>query len=164
MSLKEEFIFWRLANFFIAEQDYRIIQLFEEQTELWLEKLENKKAPIIRILLHRIDWSNRMQRDIEFTAANGEKIRKQLGRSELKVMNIYVSPYPPVDDDQFHLNDPYVFPESYKTTVSTFLFAEGTYETSFKRLTEQFDRNISFAIAHELLPRSVPCRFDVLGS
>ncbi|MCQ6278098.1 rhomboid family intramembrane serine protease [Bacillus sp. EB600] len=149
MSFKEEFIFWTLANFFIAEQDYRIIQLFEDQTELWLEKLENKKAPIIRILLHRIDWSNRMQRDIEFTAANGEKIRKQLGRSELKVMNIYVSPYPPVDDDPFHLNDLFVFPEGNKTTVSTFLMAEGTYETSFKRLTEQFDRNITFQIEED---------------
>jgi rhomboid protease GluP len=146
LSLKEEFIFWKLANFFIAEQDYRIIQLFEEQTELWLEKLENKKAPIIRLLLHRLDWSNRMQRDIEFTAANGEKIRKQLGRGELSVINIYVSPYPPVDDYQFRLDDPFVFPEGNKSTVSTFLMAMGTYETCFKRLSERLGRNISFPI------------------
>jgi rhomboid protease GluP len=146
LGFKEEFIFWRLASFFISEQGYRMIQLFEGQNELWVEKLENKKAQIVRILLGRQDWSNSMQRDIEFTAANGENIRKQLGRNELTVMNIYVSPFPPVDDYQFRLNQPFVFPESKKTNVHTFLMAEGTYENSFHRLSEHYGRAISFPV------------------
>ncbi|MDP4157181.1 MAG: rhomboid family intramembrane serine protease, partial [Bacillota bacterium] len=155
MSLKEEFIFWKLANFFISEQDYRIIQLFEEQSELWLEKLENKKAPIIRILLSRLDWSNTMQRDIEFTASNGEKIRNQLRRNELKIMNIYISPFPPVDDYQFRLDHPFVFPNGNKTNVSSFLMAAGTYETSFKQLSEQLGQNISFSIDDDYTPDEI---------
>lgn len=155
MSLKEEFIFWKLANFFISEQDYRIIQLFEEQSELWLEKLENKKAPIIRILLSRLDWSNTMQRDIEFTASNGEKIRSQLRRNELRIMNIYISPFPPVDDYQFRLDHPFVFPNGNKTNVSSFLMAAGTYETSFKQLSEQLGQNISFSIADDYTPDEI---------
>ena len=49
-----------------------------------------------------------MQRDIEFTAANGEKVRKQIGRHELNVVNIYVSQFPPVDEYEFRLENPYV--------------------------------------------------------
>ena len=52
LNFKEDYLFWKLADFFISEQGYRMIQLFENQKELWLEKLENKKAPIIRLLRH----------------------------------------------------------------------------------------------------------------
>jgi rhomboid protease GluP len=98
MSVKEEYIFWRLASFFISEQGYRVIQLFENQKELWLEKLENKNVPVIRLLQHDFDWGNSMQRDIEYAAANGERIRNQIKRRELRVLNIYVSKLTPVDE------------------------------------------------------------------
>lgn len=149
MSFKEEYIFWRLANYFITEQDYRVLQLFENQRELWLEKLDNKKAPIIRLLLHNLDWSNKMQRDIEFTASNGEKIRRQLGRRILNVVNIYISPYPPVDEYEFRLSQPFVFPDGKKTEVNTIIMAMGTYETGLKRLSEQFDKHVAFQIWDE---------------
>jgi rhomboid protease GluP len=157
LSFKEEYIFWRLANFFIAQQDYRMIQLFEEQTELWLEKLENKNAPIIRILLSHLDWSNSMQRDIEFTAANGEKIRKQLNRNELSIINIYVSPYPPVDEYQFRLEHPFIFPESNKTNVSTFLMSQGIYEAGFNLLSARFGQSIAFPIEEEYSQEDIVC-------
>lgn len=146
MSFKEEFIFWRLANLLISEHGYRMVQLFDNQKELWLEKIENRKAPIIRILLQSLDWSSRMQRDIYLTAANGEKIRKQVGRNKINVTNIYISPYPPVDDYEFRLKDPYVFPEGKKTTVITILMAMGTYEAAFHKLSERLEKEIAFAI------------------
>ncbi len=155
MNLKEEYIFWRLAHFFITEQGYRLVQLFENQKELWLEKLENKKVPVIRLLNHNLDWSNRMQRDIEFTALNGEKIRKQTGRNDLNVTNIYVSPYPPVDDYEFRLAEPFVLPEGKKTAVSSILFAMGTYETAFKRLSQLFEREVTFPIEEEYAEEAV---------
>src|SRR4051794_10635469 len=111
MNNTEGYIFWRLAYSFISDHGYRVIQLFENQKELWLEKLENKKAPIIRMLLHDLDWSNAMQRDIEFTAVNGERVRKQIGKNELNVLNIYVSKFPPVDEYKYRLEKPFVFPQ-----------------------------------------------------
>ncbi|XJZ26220.1 rhomboid family intramembrane serine protease [Bacillota bacterium Lsc_1132] len=146
MSSKEEYIFWRLAQFFIAKIGYRIVQLSENQKELWLEKLENKKTPVIRILAHSLDWSNRMQRDIEFTAENGEKIRKQLGRGELNVLNIYISSYPPVDDYQDRLKEPFVSPDNKKTAVLTMIMAQGEYERGFEKLTTLFGFDPSFSI------------------
>ena len=87
----ESYLFWKMAYFLIAEQDYRIVKLSQEQNELWLEKRENKKAQLVRILKYDIDWSNWLQQDIERTALNGERIRKQITRGELQVVNIYLS-------------------------------------------------------------------------
>ena len=55
LSFREEFVFWRLAHYFISEQEYNIIQFSKSQKELWLEKLENKEVQVIRILLH--NWT-----------------------------------------------------------------------------------------------------------
>lgn len=149
LNFKEDYVFWRLAHFFISEQGYRIIQLFENQKELWLEKIENKNAPIIRLLRSDLDWSNSMQRDIEFTAFNGEKVRKQIGRRELTIVNIYISQFPPVDDYEYRLKAPYIFPQGKKTMVSTILLTSKQYETGFTLLSERLEREISFPIQDE---------------
>ncbi|MDM5331019.1 rhomboid family intramembrane serine protease [Neobacillus sp. CF12] len=146
MNYKEDYVFWRLANYFIAEQGYRIIQLFENQKELWLEKLENNKNPILRLLRQDLDWSNSMQRDIEFTASNGEKIRKQIGRGELSVVNIYISQFPPVDEYEYRLKSPYIFPNGNKTSVSSVLLTRDQYDSGFKVLSTILEREVSFPI------------------
>ncbi|MED1468240.1 rhomboid family intramembrane serine protease [Bacillus salipaludis] len=145
---KEEFIFWRLAHFFITEQGYRIIQLFDNQKELWLEKLENKNAPIVRLYNQDLNWSNSMQRDIEFTAANGENIRKQLRRGDLNMANIYISSYPPVDEYEYRLEKPYFYPEGNKTAIVSILFANENYETGFQTLSHLLEKPVFFDI-HE---------------
>lgn len=146
MSNKKGYVFWRLAYSFISDHGYRIIQLFENQKELWLEKVENKKAPIIRMLLHDLDWSNAMQRDIEFTASNGEKVRRQIGRNELNVINIYISHLPPFDDYEYRLAAPFVHPEGNKTSVSTFILANGEYDTGFQQISARLGAEIHFPI------------------
>lgn len=149
MNSREGYVFWKLAYSFISEHGYRIIQLFDNQKELWLEKIENKKAPIIRMLLHNLDWSNSMQRDIEFTASNGERVRKQIGRHELNVINIYVSQFPPVDEYQFRLAKPFVYSEGNKTMVSSILFAQGEFEPGFQRVSEWLGTEFHFPIKED---------------
>ncbi|OIK11776.1 rhomboid family intramembrane serine protease [Bacillus sp. MUM 116] len=146
---KEDFIFWRLANFFITEQGYRIIQLFENQKELWLEKLENKNVPIVRLFINELNWSNALHRDIEFTATNGENIRKQLHRGDLTLANIYISPYPPVDDYEYRLEKPYIYPEGNKTSIISILLADGKYDSGFETLSRLLERQIVFEINEE---------------
>ncbi|MDP4085228.1 MAG: rhomboid family intramembrane serine protease [Bacillota bacterium] len=155
MNLKEEYIFWRMAQFFITELGYRIIQLFEGHKECWLEKVENKEASIIRLHQFKMDWSNMMQRDIELTAANGERIRRQLNRNELKMINILISPFPPVDEYEYQLNQPYFFQENNKTMVHSTLIASGEYESGFNRLTNWIGTDPSFQIKDEYLQDEV---------
>ncbi|WP_420489364.1 rhomboid family intramembrane serine protease [Neobacillus niacini] len=155
LNNKEDYVFWRLAYFFISEQGYRIIQLFENQKELWLEGLENKKAPIVRLLRQDLDWSNSMQRDIVFTASNGEKVRKQVGRGELSVVNIYISQFPPVDEYEYRLESPFIFPQGNKTSVSSVLLTSDQYESGFKALSAKLEREVSFSIHDEYSEQDV---------
>jgi len=155
MNNKESYIFWRLAYSFISEHGYRIIQLFENQKELWLEKVEDKKTPIIRMLLHDLNWSNAMQRDIEFTASNGERVRKQIGRPDLNVMNIYISEYPPVDEYEYRLSKPFVYPEGNKSSVSSILLAKGEYDSGFGRISERLGKELYFSFDEEYSEQDV---------
>ncbi|NRD80753.1 rhomboid family intramembrane serine protease [Bacillus sp. BRMEA1] len=156
MDNKEAYNFWTLAHTFINDHGYRMIQLFENQKELWLEKLENRDAPIIRMLLHNIDWSNAMQRDIEFTAANGENVRKQLNRNKLHMINIYISELPPVDEYEYRLAKPYLFSEGGRTEVSSFLFSKDMYEKEMERLSERLGKKIFIPVQdHSYLDEEV---------
>lgn len=144
-----------MAYFFIEELGYRMVQIFENQKELWLEKLENKQAPIVRLHQIKLDWSNVMQRDIEFTAGNGERIRKQLGLSNLKIVNIYISPYPPVDEFEYRLNRPFIHSEQNKVIVNSTLLANKEYESGFERLTNFTGLDISFDLKEDYLQNEV---------
>lgn len=136
MDTKEEYIFWKLAESFIIHSGYRVIKLFPDEKELWLEKKENAQAPIVRLCLYSFDWTNRMLRDIEQTAATGAKIRSQLRLRNLRIKNIYVSGQPPVDDYQQVLSEPFVYRERFsETSVETILFTEGAYNQGAERLT-----------------------------
>ncbi|PLS01758.1 rhomboid family protein [Neobacillus cucumis] len=155
MNNREGYVFWRLAYSFISDHGYRVIQLFENQKELWLERLENKKAPIIRMLLHDLDWSNAMQRDIEFTASNGERVRKQIGKSELNVLNIYVSKFPPVDEYEFRLAKPFVSPHGDKTKVNSILLANDVLDSGLGRISEKLERDIHFTVLDDYTEQEV---------
>ncbi|MEW9049634.1 MAG: rhomboid family intramembrane serine protease [Neobacillus sp.] len=155
MNYREDYVFWRLATFFITDQGYRIVQLFENGKELWLEKLENKKVPIIRLLRMDLDWSIAMQREIDFSAVNGERIRKQVGRSELIIHNIYISQFPPVDDYEDRLREPYVHPNGNKTIVNSVLLTSEEYEAGLRRVSLLMGSDINFTIENEYSEQAV---------
>lgn len=144
LSFQEEYLFWRMAHYFISDLEYRIVQLSKEQNEIWLEKMENKEAQVIRLLRYNLDWSNWMQKDIELTAMNGERIRKQLAKSSMNVVNIYVTPYPPVDDYEFRISEPFQFPSNGKTKVQSIIFDRDHYEQGFEKAQKIFHDSFEF--------------------
>lgn len=96
-----------------------------------------------------------MQRDIEFTASNGEKIRKQLGRGELTIVNIYISQFPPVDEYEFRLDRPFIFPTGNKTSVDSVLLSSDQYESGFRSLSTRLEREVSFPFHDEYSEQDV---------
>ncbi|WP_080845101.1 rhomboid family protein [Cytobacillus gottheilii] len=136
--MQEEYMFWRLALHFISDLDFRIVQLGEGEKELWLEKMENKQLQVIRLLRYDLDWSSWMERDIENTAANGERIRQRLAKKQLGILNIYVSSYPPVDDYEYRLESPFQLPERSKTEVTSMIMAPALYEIETAKLNRLF--------------------------
>src|SRR3954463_411126 len=107
------------------------------------------------MLLHDLNWSNAMQRDIEFTATNGERVRQQIGKSKLNVVNIYVSKFPPVDEYEYRLAKPFIFPQGNKTTVTSTLLANDETELGFRSLSEQLGYNIHFDVLDEYSEQEV---------
>ncbi|RHW41064.1 rhomboid family intramembrane serine protease [Neobacillus notoginsengisoli] len=135
MYKKEDYVFWKLAELFIVQAGYRIVKLFPNQQELWLEKKENKKTPIVRLLRSDISWSNWMVRDIETTALTGSRIRRQMNLRRLPLVNIYISEYPPVDDYATMAEEPFILRDRMsETLVHSILFAEDTYKDAEQKL------------------------------
>ena len=89
---------------------------------MWLENTKNKQARIIRLVRADLDWSNWVKRDQQFTADQAEKLRKHLFARSLNVLNIYVTEYPPVDNQEFLLEKPITAGQG-KTELSSIIFA-----------------------------------------
>ncbi|WP_226673136.1 rhomboid family intramembrane serine protease [Rossellomorea aquimaris] len=118
MDLRYHYLFWKVAHHLVEYKEYRILNLSQDQDEIWLENSRVKEANIIRIVRRDLDWGNWVKRDLEMTTVNGEKIRKSLGKRQLTIKNLYISTYPPVDGDPDLLRDPV---EHRKTKVQPML-------------------------------------------
>lgn len=149
LDFQEDYLFWRLADFLITNQDYRLVQMARNDQELWLENVSNKQAQLIRIVRRNLDWSNWLQRDIEIISSVGERFRKRYLRGELHLINIYVTPYPPVDDYQFLIDKPYLNQESNKTVITTTLLESNQLSNSLKGLSDCLGYQIPIALEKE---------------
>lgn len=147
LSFREDYLFWRLAHYFVSDQNFRIVKQSQTQNEIWLEKMENKQVQLIRLLRYDLDWSNWLQADMEQTARNAEGIRQRFRKRKLNMLNIYVSAYPPVDDYEFHLSKPLIAAD--KTTVSTLIFEQSNVEQATSKLNQALHSSFSIALTHE---------------
>src|SRR5690554_6243970 len=81
-----------------------------------------------------------MTQDMAKVLAIGERIRKDMLKRELNVLNIYVSQFPPVDDYEFRINKPIVHPQSKKTEVKTILVDRARADEKIIEIEELFSR------------------------
>ncbi len=137
MTERERYLFWKLANYFIIDLDYRLVHIDREEKEIWLETDRHKKVDVVRILAEDIDWANRLKQDIIQTGAKAERLRKQLMKRDFNVLNIYVSEHTPVDDYTFVIQDPHDV-EPGKTRIQTLLMAKETLDESIGQINEIF--------------------------
>lgn len=137
--MEEEYTFWSLVNYFVKEENYRILHLSKEQKEIWLENPDSKQLPIIRMLNCVLDWSSWMERDLQLTGMNGENIRKQKFKKNLHILNIYISPYPPVDDYEYRLSKLEQFNQ---THIETFIISKDSNQTVMDKLQLIFNKNV----------------------
>ncbi len=135
MSLMEEHLFWKTAHYLIVRNGYRIIQLSNDQNEIWLEKRENKAMQLIRLLRYDLDWSSWLQRDIQKVAEQSSRLKAGLAKRELQVANIYFSSYPPVDSYESILENP-VAVQKGKVEITSMIGFQGNGFEPLKRLEE----------------------------
>jgi rhomboid protease GluP len=142
-SLLEAYRFWSLAYHFVKEEHYRILHLSKEQNEIWLENPDSKHLPVIRLLNCVLDWSSWMERDIQLTAMNGENIRKKRYQKNIHILNVYVSPYPPVDDYEYILTKQGT---SNHINISTHILTRDNYQSVLSKFETVFQKKWSIPI------------------
>jgi rhomboid protease GluP len=133
MNVQTDVIFWRLAFFFVVDQEYTIARLSQDKREMWLENRSNKKASLIRLKKQDLGWAAELGRDVERIVWNGEKIRKKMGIRKLSLVNVVVSQHSPVDEYSRYLK-PVLSPKSGKTKATTLLFTENDLDQSLRHL------------------------------
>ncbi|WP_078379711.1 rhomboid family protein [Sutcliffiella halmapala] len=137
--MKQDSVFWQLLNSIVVQHQYRIIHITPDQKEVWLEGLENKQAPIIRVFRYDLDWSNWLQRDMEKAAFQVTNFKKQLRKSKLRALNVYVSSYPPVDDWEFRVKEPFI---KDNVEVNSVIVHGGNVQEACQQITSSIGKEI----------------------
>ncbi|KIL44400.1 rhomboid family intramembrane serine protease [Jeotgalibacillus soli] len=106
MTTRTDYLYWTVAHDLIVNKGYRLLKISQSQREMWLEGGEKKQQHVVRLVRVDLDWSNRMQRDIDRIAVLADQVRKQLKKRRLRLENIYFSTYEPVDDYSFRIKEP----------------------------------------------------------
>ncbi|WP_205207676.1 rhomboid family intramembrane serine protease [Bacillus sp. P14.5] len=149
MNTKLNYLFWRTIHYLIVEKGYRIINMSQDQQQLWLENSSHKQAPVIRVVRDDLDWSSKLKRDVHLTALNGEKIRRALKKSKLILKNIYISAYPPVDDYEELVSSDYILPQAAKTTVQSAIITIDNVKEDINKVTGLFNEEAHWEIKEE---------------
>ncbi|NQD67466.1 rhomboid family intramembrane serine protease [Bacillus haikouensis] len=97
VNFRYHYLFWKIALFLIEKKQYRIMNLSSTHDEIWLENTVLKEPDVVRLRLKDLDWGSWVQRDILSVSENAERIRRKRRKRSLKVKNLYITTYPPVD-------------------------------------------------------------------
>ncbi len=105
MSFREDFVYWKIANFLVTKRNYQAFYISRDHEEIWLENIKDKERPVIRLRRFDIDWSNWIRNDLEHVILFGEQIKKSYLKKELPILNIYFSMEAPIDPyEQYFAN------------------------------------------------------------
>ena len=138
MGAKEDFIFWQIVNYFLVEKKYHIISMAQDQSEIWLENFSEKTHPVVRLKRKDIDWSNWVRRDLEITVHNGLRVKKAFYRRNLHILNIYVSPFPPVDEGNVPIEGEFPFAKE-KLSLQSLLINGADLPRSLHKLSQTLE-------------------------
>jgi rhomboid protease GluP len=86
-----------MALFLIEQKHYRIVNLSQEQDEIWFESTVLKDPDIVRLRLKDLDWGSWLEQDIDQTVRNAEMIQRKRHKRYFNMKNVYITTYPPVD-------------------------------------------------------------------
>ncbi len=138
LSFQEQYVFWRLTNYFLGVEKYRLIHLHEEKQELWLENTSQKKRPVIRIQMKELSWANVVERDVTHTMHVCENLRKQMGRLKLPLINIYITPFEPMGDISPFFGKPLTSPNE-KVKIENILLANEQMKEHLNTLIQSLE-------------------------
>lgn len=154
LSFQEQYVFWRLTNYFLGVEKYRLIHLHEEKQELWLENTSQKKRPVIRIQMKELSWANVVERDVTHTMHVCENLRKQMGRLKLPLINIYITPFEPMGDISPFFGKPLTSPNE-KVKIENILLANEQMKEHLDTLIQSLELPVDAFILPDELTKEI---------
>ncbi|WP_409297684.1 rhomboid family intramembrane serine protease [Peribacillus sp. SCS-26] len=144
MGNREEFLFWAVAAHLVRERNMGVIYQGSDGREIWLHNTDpGLPHQVIRLALADLAWTNLLKRDIEQTAVFGENNRPAFRARNLSILNVYVTPAPPVDDYQSAIEDPTEFKG---TKVTSIIADTNSGDSSLQRLEAVLQTELPFSL------------------
>ncbi|PSL42322.1 rhomboid protease GluP [Salsuginibacillus halophilus] len=91
-------LFWEFVYHFVVNRGLRIVSASKDKKKLWLENDDVKNPLIIRLSRVDVDWSRELENDQETMAKEFVKVRAKVPVRKPKMVNVYVTVYPTIDD------------------------------------------------------------------
>ncbi|WLR49786.1 rhomboid family intramembrane serine protease [Bacillus tianshenii] len=104
LVMEQNLLYWNLVYELVAKHNFHILQI-DQAGEVWLESPRNINGAIVRLRRIDLDWANWLSRDVELASQQMKRVKgSQIGR-KVKLLNVYVSSYPPVDSYEHVFNE-----------------------------------------------------------
>ncbi|CQR46845.1 Rhomboid protease GluP [Paraliobacillus sp. PM-2] len=98
MQIDNLFYFYQLVNHLVDHEKFEIVYIHKSQTEVWLQRKNRYENQVIRLTQSGFDWKNQLKADYKHTIYQSEKLAPHFLGRHIKLYNVYVSQYAPVDD------------------------------------------------------------------
>ena len=146
LDLTEQYTLYRLAFQLMKKDDYELIYFNESNDEVWLQKRENRKTKIIRLLHKHFDWKNHLKKDIAQVFHKIKIRRNRFYERNIEIFNIYITSLAPVDQWE-HLKKPLHLKENYPLKMNVYYLDENNFAEEQTRFVR--DLNSSVHISNE---------------
>jgi rhomboid protease GluP len=143
--------YWKLIHHLVINEGLRVFQVNSDEKEVWLEVEDAKETTAIRIIRRDTDWSNYIARDVEKLAKQGEKIRKELRSRKLKILNVYISDFLPVENDQDVLEKAYLTKKNRIKIQSFIIDSEDGSKSGLEKLSEALQISLTVLNSKDLV-------------
>ena len=141
-GLSQDAYYWQFIHHLVVKAGMRAFQVKSDEKEIWLEKENSNETTVVRVFRRDMDWSNYIARDLEKLAKDSEKIRKEFKSRRLKIINIYISTFLPVDSYENFL-EKILVTKNNRVSIETFIIDNETENRlGVSKLSELLDCQI----------------------
>ncbi|WP_194841324.1 rhomboid family intramembrane serine protease [Salinibacillus xinjiangensis] len=133
MYIYDEYYFWSIAHQLLVKHEFNLLQVNEQNQEVWLEKSMQKKSVVIRLYLRSFDWANHVKQDLATVMQRVSNIQKALKHKDITVHNVYVAENGPVDDWE-SLKKPHKLKDKKNILVQSYYLEESVRNSELNRL------------------------------
>lgn len=134
MYLSEQYRMFQIAYHLVRMEGYHVLHINNEE-EIWLEKYENKKSKVIRILHKGFDWKNHLKKDIAGVFHKIKAMDRLLMGKKVEIYNIYITSHSPVDDWEI-LKKPLQLSEKNPPKMQVYYLSEDNYQEELSKLSK----------------------------